>query len=361
VNGKPWAESEFALLRQRKAEGVTLARIAAELGRTIEATKRQSRYINTERSEQPASPEIKAAVAEFAKSAGAIPNPPKPQVLSAWCDEETIGETWKRQEEANARHIEKAKTRSIFSVDFPKDEPIAIAFISDQHIAPGTPVDMGRMRADAEYVRDTPNLFALLGGDGVDNHILIRSAMMAARSQPGDQYALFEYYLGIFAEKILALCSGNHDAWTDQVAGIDMVQWIAQRHKLCYSPSAFSIQVKVGGQPYKIVMRHQYRYNSSFNMTHAVKQLLRMGEDEFDIGCIGHHHEPADENGIYRGLHRWFCRPGSYQISSSYTRQYGWNSTYPTSPTIVLYPGKREMCGFMDMRKAGRFLRSELA
>lgn len=310
--------------------------------------------------EAPPQPGLKEELREFARSAGAIPNPPKPQVLSAWCDEETIADTWQRAEEVNARHIDKAKKRSVFSVDFPRDEPIGIAFISDQHIAPGTPVDMARMRADAEYVRDTPNMFALLAGDGVDNHILIRSAMMAARSQPGDQYSLFQYYLGIFAEKILALCSGNHDAWTDQVGGIDMIQWISQHHKLCYSPAAFSLDITVGGQLYKIVTRHQYRYNSSFNMTHAVKQLLRLGEEEFDIGCIGHHHEPADESAIYRGLQRWFCRPGSYQITSSYTRQYGWNSTYPTCPTVILWPGKRDICGFTDMRKAGAFLRSLL-
>ncbi len=357
--GKFWTPDEVVTLEAAMASGKTMQEAADLLGRNYDSVRAKFKYRGIH-VQAPSSPAVTAELPAFAKSAGAIPNPPKPQVLSAWCDEETISDQWNRAEETNARHIVKAKTRSIFSVDFPKDEPIAIAFISDQHIAPGTPVDMGRMRADAEFVRDTPNLFALLLGDGVDNHIAIRSAMMAARSQPGDQYALFEYYLGIFAEKILALCSGNHDAWTDQIGGIDMVQWIAQRHKLCYSPAAFAIQVTVGGQPYKFAARHQYRFNSSLNMTHAVKQLLRFGEEDFDFGGIGHHHEPAAENWMHQGLERWVCRPGSYQITSSFTRQYGWNSTYPTCPTIVLTPGRRDFCGFSDMRKAGHYLRSLL-
>lgn len=264
-------------------------------------------------------------------------------------------DAWRAAEVDSAKRIAYAKERSRFRVGF-DDGPIAVAFISDQHISPGNTVDFARMRADAELIRDTPNLYCCLGGDGVDNHILIRSAMMAARSQPHDQYQLYNYYLGILAEKVMAVISGNHDAWTDSVAGIDMVSNLAQANRLCYSPAEARIDCTVGGQLYKIAMRHQYRFNSSFNMLHAVKQWYRMGEEAFDVGVICHHHEPEVGTFESHGMTRWAARPGAYQISSSYTRQYGWNSTYPTCPTFVLMAGQREVVPFQDMRRAADYL-----
>jgi predicted MPP superfamily phosphohydrolase len=63
-------------------------------------------------------------------------------------------------------------------------KPVAISFISDQHIAPGSPVDMKRMREDAEIVASTRGMFAILGGDGVDNPIKHRHAIINATSTP---------------------------------------------------------------------------------------------------------------------------------------------------------------------------------
>ena len=281
-----------------------------------------------------------------------------PKRVPMECDAELPtdpAEAWAAAEIDSAKRIAFAKERSRFRVSF-DEGPIAVAFTSDQHISPGNTVDFARMRADAELIRDTPGLYCCLGGDGVDNHILIRSAMMAARSQPHDQYRLYNYYLGILAEKVMAVISGNHDAWTDQVAGIDMVSSLADANKLCYSPAEARIECTVGGYPYKLAMRHQYRFNSSFNMLHAVKQWYRMGDEPFDIGVICHHHEPEVGTFESHGMTRWAARPGAYQISSSYTRQYGWNSTYPTNPTFVLFPGVREVVPFQDMRRAADYL-----
>ena len=262
-----------------------------------------------------------------------------------------IAERWRQAEEENGRRIEYAKLRGRFSASF--DEPvIGLSFISDQHIAPGTPVDMQRMREDAELIRDTPGLYACLGGDGVDNHIKHRSAIMAARSQPHDQWQLFEWYLEIFAPKIVAMISGNHDKWTDEIGGVDMLSRIAESQKLFYAPSEAVGELRVGETTYRVGLRHQYRMNSSFNQTHAVKQWFRMGTEAWDIGCIGHHHEASIECFVGQGLRRWACRPGSYQIRSSYSHQYGYNDAEPTCPTFLLYARSRRIIGFADLRDA---------
>lgn len=271
-------------------------------------------------------------------------------------------DSWAHAEVDSARRIKFYHDRTRFSVDFDKTDPglpIGVSFISDQHISPGNLIDFRRLRLDAELIAEAPGLYACLGGDGVDNHIAIRSAGLAARSQPHEQWQLYEYYLGIFAPKIMAMISGNHDAWTDQIAGVDMVHMLAQRQRICYSPSEARITANVGGQAYRIAIRHQYRFGSSLNLTHCVKRWWDMGEEDFDAGTICHDHE-AECNSFFRhGLERWAFRPGAYQIGSSFVRQYGWNETRPTCPTLILWPGERKMTGFNDVRIAAAFLKSE--
>jgi hypothetical protein len=265
---------------------------------------------------------------------------------------------WKAAEEDNAEHIKKSLLMAEFSVELP-DEPVALTFVSDQHISLGNTVDLERMRLDAELIGGQEGVFAILGGDATDNHIKHRSAVLAARSQPSDQFELFEFYLSIFAHRVLVAISGNHDLWTNQLAGVDVLSGLLAKQRVCYAPDEAFLTVRVGEQPYKIAMRHQYRMNSSFNETHSVKQYYRNGTVNWDIGCIGHHHVGACEYFYGHGEEKIALRPGSYQITSAYSRQYGFNRTSPTCPTVVVYPDRKEMVAFHRLEPALRFLKAE--
>ena len=269
--------------------------------------------------------------------------------------EETVESIWDRCEIDSDKRIVAAHKKSQFSQEF-EDGPVAVSFISDQHIAPGTACDFRKMREDALLIRNTPHLYACLAGDGVDNHIKIRAAMLSARSTADEQWDLFDYYLRLFSEKILVCISGNHDAWTSQLAGTDVLKRIAEANRVRYCPAEARIDIKVGGFEYNIAFRHQYRYNSNFNQTHCVKQWFRMGERAFDIGVIGHHHEAAIEAFIAHGDVRWAARPGSYQITTPYTTQYGFGKARPTCPTFILFGDRKEVIGFWDVRHAVQML-----
>lgn len=280
-------------------------------------------------------------------------------VLSAPADQHATDPTelWQRAERVTARDVKKTQLERFLDAKIGDDRPIGISVVSDQHITTRGPAQLTAMREDADLIRATDGLYAILGGDGVDNHIKHRAAVVAAGSKVSEQWQLYDHYLGMFGPgKILAMVSGNHDDWTRDEAGVDMVAMLAKAKRLRYHPDEVIVRLSLGGQPYRIAVRHQYRYNSSFNLTHTVKQWLRMGQDDWDIGVICHHHEAAVEPFSHHGVKRWAARPGSYQVGSGYSRRIGFNHTRPTCPTFILSPGERRIQGYDDVWEAAAYL-----
>ncbi len=269
----------------------------------------------------------------------------------------TTDELWERVEKVTNLDVARHQSERLIDISIPDDRPVGISFISDQHIRQSGPIMMARMREDAELIQRTDGLYAALGGDGVDNHIKHREAMANGGDKPKDSWKLYDHYLGMFSEKILAMISGNHDDWTRDFTGIDMVKNLADNNRIHYAPDEALLRLEVGGTPYRVLVRHQFHSgNSRLNLNMAVKRLWELGNDDFDIGVLGHHHEAAVEPFVKHGLRRWAFRPGSYQISSSYSRRKGFNHSYPTCPTVVLWPNRRQLVGFWDVWEAASYL-----
>jgi hypothetical protein len=361
--GKPWTEQERAEAWSLRDSGMTASEVARKLGRTLGGVESQISSMNSNPPKATPAPSMQAETDNMELSALRQEvrklKEGKPHVTSEHDDEEEAEsdpkEVWDRAERDCDRKISKVKKAGLFSAEFDA-KPIGITFVSDQHIAPGTPVAMKRMREDAELIASTPRLFACLNGDGIDGHIKHRAAILGARSTPDDQWRLFDYYLQIFHESILLITSGNHDAWTVHLAGTDVLRRIAEQNKVRYAPHEARLTVKVGTQPYSLALRHQFRMNSSFNQTHAVKQWFRLGESDFDIGVVSHHHECAVEQFLARGQMRYAIRPGSYQITSSYAADLGYSHSIPACPTVILFPGERKVWVFHDVRDGAECL-----
>lgn len=291
-----------------------------------------------------------------------------PTVIKDWVDEDQYHDperVWERSKKKNARAIEYHDKRHKARVQIATHRPVALTFISDQHISEGTPTDMERMEADAQLVQETPGMYAILGGDGTDNHIKHRTAIIASGSKPGDEYRMYDHYLGIFGHSLIAMISGNHDDWTKDFTDLDVVGMLAKRRRIFYAPDYVVLTVQLGAaesnefqpsQEYTVKIRHQYRYNSSFNQTHSVKRMWEMDDDDFDIGVVCHKHEAAMEPFTKHGVWRVAFRPGSYQIQSGFSRRYGYKKSKPACPTAVVLPDRREMVPFIDVRQAASYL-----
>ena len=364
---REWTQQEIDDAIAMREQGMPIADIGKRLGRTESSVgskiRYEQKYKNEPKKNSGSTPsnleevsysfenaalkhQLKEMAGKLEEIKGTV------SIEEEWADEFDGPSEWARAERKGVSNIRKAQKRGKFNVSFDSG-PIAISVISDQHIAPNTACDFVRMKEDAELIRNTPGFYAVFGGDGVDNHIKHRSAMIGSRTNPDEQWRLFDYYLQLFGDKILAVISGNHDAWTAQIGGVDYLSKLAEKNKICYAPAEARLNINVAGQEYKMVVRHQTgRFNSSLNQTHAVKRFYEYGEEIFDIGVIGHHHEAAVEMFIRHGLKRYAARPGSYQISSPYSHQYGFANAIPTCPTFILFPKERRMIGFADVRDA---------
>jgi hypothetical protein len=289
---------------------------------------------------------------------GKFPRPAHvaPVITSPMPARRSGAEAWEWAEREAEKSVERALSERFVDVTISDDRPIALSFISDQHISTSGPVQLRAMREDAELITRTDGLYAVLGGDGIDNHIKHRAAMVGGASAPAHEWKLYDHYLSTLRDKILALVSGNHDDWTRDEAGVDMVALLAERNAVHYCPDEAILRLNHNGILYRAGMRHQYRYGSSFNLTHAVKRWWEMGMDPWDIGVIGHHHEAAIEPFVKHGRRIWAARPGSYQVTSGYTRRYGFNHSKPTCPTFILFPNTHHIRGFGDVWEAADYL-----
>lgn len=343
-----WTESDVATLTNMLREGKSARECAKALGRTPDSVKCKIRSLPgivptiepEARASMQASSEmsrirqLERQLLELTTGLKTGTNADRLPVETDAVKPLTAKEKWDAAVIESDAAIKHYHDKIRFNIDFDKLDPgmpVGFSFVSDQHISPGNLIAFRRMQADAELIAETPGLFAYLGGDGVDNHIKIPQAVF----------------------------SGNHDAWTDQRAGVDMVHLLAQQNRICYSPFEARISAKVGNVTYEVAMRHRYRFGSSFNMLHSVKQWWRMGEQPFDIGVICHDHEAEVGSFNAHSLERWAARPGAYQIGSSFVREYGWNETAPTCPTFIVWPDSRKITGFNDVRIAAKFLKSE--
>lgn len=270
---------------------------------------------------------------------------------------------WSRLEMESKEFIEYHQLEPYKLFIAPDDKkPIGISFISDQHFG-GEGVDYKRARLDAILVGKTDGLYAIDGGDSADNFIntKIMPAIINSKTAPVDQISLLKVYYEWFNGKLIAKLSGNHEFWTKKYAGVDFYDILKPDTIIpdIYSRHQAKVTVFAGDIEYRIMIRHLYRYNSSFNMTHTVKRMWEQADWDFDIGVVCHHHIPTIEPFTRHGQEKWAVRPGSYKIVDSYNDEKGFYGAKVACPTAILYPDRKEMQMFKDIRPAVRFLKME--
>jgi len=200
------------------------------------------------------------------------------------------------------------------------NNPFAIVFLSDLHIG-SKGVDYRQARMDAETIRDTPNMYAVFHGDGIDNWILPKlSPLQRGQLIPFDkEIALFKAWLCTLDKKLIAVVAGNHDNWTTRMSGIDWLQGVVAPQAL-YDSQQIMFDLEFGSQLIRICVRHKWRGSSIHNPTHGLERASK--DIDADIYVGGHTHiGTLFRSFIVRDKPRIAVLTGTYKLNDSYPKE----------------------------------------
>lgn len=235
------------------------------------------------------------------------------------------------------------------------DRPVLLTHFSDMHFgAEGT--DYDRAEEDARLVGATPYAFALFGGDGIDNFIKHLSGIIASGTTPKQQVAALGYWLNLCT--FLGGVGGNHEHWSTALAGIEPLRQLFRERKIVYSPFRLRLILHVNDIPYRIELRHNYRFKSTINLSNQFLRMWEMSDWEFDIGMLGHTHDGPFTFPFQRhGVERYGSLAGAYKIVDAHSEQWGFNHATPRSPCFILNHEEKEIIPLNCIRKGLKVLK----
>lgn len=179
---------------------------------------------------------------------------------------------------------------------------IEIVSFFDLHI--GSPAcDMAKIKEMINYVKDNPNAYAICGGDLINN---------STKTSVGDPFAeelspMEQMYTAIdlftpIKDKILGMCSGNHENRSYKNDGVDLMGFFAKCLGLSdiYDSVACLLFLRfgqggnhsTGKQCYTVYFSHGDGIGGRLAGSKA-NGLQRRGEIvNADVIIAGHHHQP---------------------------------------------------------------------
>lgn len=238
-------------------------------------------------------------------------------------------------------------------------DPIILAFLADAHIG-SLYTDYEVLDERVRLLENTDRAYVVSCGDTVDNYLPAgkhSTGMFGTLLPPAIQKSIAEMIFIRLKGKWLGAVQGCHDEWSHDLDDFDWTRFLAEKIECPNLGFGGFIDLTVGNVTYRIALRHRYRYNSSFNLTHTVKRMREQFGD-FDVGCVAHHHQADIEHLAMADKDRVFIRPGSFKKADRYARSIGYRDTGHQVPCIVLDPTIRKIVPFMNLGDAVRFLRT---
>jgi len=268
-----------------------------------------------------------------------------------------MNKLWEKLKEKSKTKIKEFKNNNQYKVSF-KSKYIGFAVLSDVHLG-GEMVDYEQAEKDAKLIANTKDAYAIIGGDTTDNFINAKmvSALIESTTNIEQQIELYEYYISLFKGKVIGSILGNHNEWTKLKSGFNIFGYIDKKNRIFHAPYDLLLTFKLGKQDYKLYLRHKYRFKSSYNLTHAVKQMFRFSEYDFDIGMLEHYHEPAFEKFMWKGKQRVAVANGTYKVADDYARKLGYGINPVIQHFIILHREKREIEVFDTIETGIKYLK----
>jgi len=221
-----------------------------------------------------------------------------------------------------------------FNLSFKK--PIGICFLFDQHLrAEGNDAAF----KDADTILETPGMYAVIGGDVIDN--AIKFSPHNSASTPSQEWQVFTDYARKLSKRLIVVVAGNHDLWSYDLAGIDATGWVARNVGARYARYAAYVSIDVSGTLYIVGVRHYYPGSGRNSPAAGAKRWIKESSRDIDVAVVGHRHTPGIEHFHWRNKWRSAIQAGTYQKTSDYAARCGFDESVKSTPVVIL-PGNGE-------------------
>ena len=327
------------LLRLHDADGLSWRQIAEKTGQTWDQVRTQVRKLPAYKAKRKP-PQVEVVGITAAE---------KPDVDAIY---QRAVERWHQEAE-----LEQRRRKQVIRFD---DGPVAIVAVGDLHFgADGT--DYPRAFREAEIIRDTPGMYAIMAGDAVDNFIMGRLIALNIHGHitVDEGWVLFTRWIEVIHEKLLLVVGGNHDNWTWALAGIDYIREKTAEHApaTIYDKDDARVTIQVGDVRWPGRIRHKWLGKSIYNATHGIERAARFDQD-FVWGIGAHDHRCGVARGFKaagRSCMAVMC--GTYKRIDDYARQGGYPmANESTAIATVFDPESGSMTGFESLEFAAEFM-----
>lgn len=245
----------------------------------------------------------------------------------------------------------------------PDIKVLELVCISDAHI--GDPhANEQELMKQIRYVEDTPNCYAIINGDIMNNAIKSsKSDSYLEVLSPMEQIVKAVMILKPIANKVLAITQGNHERRTAKESGVDLMRVIAMELGLAdkYSDGMAYLFVRFGMQdshhhfkkvPYGILVTHGNGGGKTVGAkANRLADLVSIADA--DLYLYGHTHQNmAFKEGFMRVnwgnnsvamIDRLFVNAGAFLDWGGYAEQNQYRPSVISTPHIFLSGTKREM------------------
>lgn len=237
--------------------------------------------------------------------------------------------------------------------NFSFKEKVGLAFVADCHLGSEHTRYVG-LHKHFELVRDTKNLYMIMGGDYLDNYN--RYSPGGGRFEqimsPYQASKEFLELVQVARGKILGVVNGCHDNWDFNGNGKTFAREIADS-----SPGAYwlglhgFIDIELPGYTYRLFITHKVRGKSYHNTGYGLIKFLGWDTPRgFDIGFSAHFHKPGFIEQTIRGKRRLFINSTSYKITDRFSEALMFPHSPIYSPHVIIHPNKRkiEICDSVE-------------
>lgn len=234
------------------------------------------------------------------------------------------------------------------------DRPWGKVFFSDQHVL-GVGVNHRRLEHDLKVWDQHRDIMGVADlGDNLDQFLPTKhpSAMMETLARPGVQRSmvrhLWKKYLGDGLLKVKV--RGNHDAWS-AAADYDFAADLASEMRVPFLGDGGRVWLKVGGELYKLELRHDFPFKSSLNTTNSQRRLFEFALGA-DVVVFGHLHYPDMGFPWRHGQDVAMLRCSTYKERDPWAQAKGLQLGYaippPDMPMVIFWPDRHKILPFRN-------------